>query len=235
MSSPSLNISLVEDHDLLRDSLLELLRVAGYRVKGVSRAESMNDEDCRNTDILIVDLNLPGEDGISLVKRFRVVQPVGGVIMVTARTHVRDRILGYASGADIYMPKPVGPEELLAGVQALERRMASESLPKRPPVDTQALQVDQVRLKIMGPAAEVDITEAEVTILHALSQAPKGRLDYWKIIEVLGSYESPSSKHNLEVRVARLRKKLIKAGSDALCIRAIRWYGYQLCIPLRMM
>ena len=116
----SLSIIVVEDHDSLRMVTVEMLRQNGHNVIGLECAEDLDDEaGGQYADIFIIDLNLPNEDGLSLTRRIKKVNPNVGVIMMTARHQLSDRVIGYESGADIYLIKPVNPAELLAAITAL--------------------------------------------------------------------------------------------------------------------
>jgi DNA-binding response OmpR family regulator len=121
-----LNVVVVEDHDVLREVTLDALRVQGYHVQGVDCAEALGDLPFQ-PDLYIVDLNLPGEDGISLSRRLRAAQPEVGIIMTTARNSIAAKVEGYASGADIYLTKPCSLEELLAAVRSLARRLTGQA------------------------------------------------------------------------------------------------------------
>jgi len=117
-------IIVVEDHEALREVTVSALQDMGHKVRGIACAETLNQElqtDCPH--VLILDLNLPGEDGISLARRVRKVHPEIGIIMVTARNQLGDKLTGYDSGADIYLTKPTSIEELSAAIQALSRRL----------------------------------------------------------------------------------------------------------------
>ena len=108
--SPSLNIVLVEDHDLLRTVTQSVLTQAGHNVLALSCAEEVDEAlSGMSPDLYILDLNLPGEDGISLARRIRHSHPRVGIIMTTVRSEIADRLDGYESGADIYLPKPTDP------------------------------------------------------------------------------------------------------------------------------
>ncbi len=99
---PSLNIIVVEDHDALRDITVEALRSQGHQVVGVESAEALNRVDADSAaDLMVIDLNLPGEDGISLSRRLRAARPDMGIVMVTARTLSSDRARGYDSGRSL--------------------------------------------------------------------------------------------------------------------------------------
>ena len=119
-----LNIVVVEDNDDLRDLTCQVLTNEGHRAMGLSCAEELEDmAGGEPADIFLIDINLPGESGISLSKRIRQAQPFVGIIIISARTDLDDKVIGYDSGADVYLPKPVAMEELLAAVSAVQRRI----------------------------------------------------------------------------------------------------------------
>lgn len=228
--APHLNIIVVEDHDLLREVTVKALAGLGHHVIGVDCAESLTDEHVTNAfDLLVLDLNLPGEDGISLASRIRETQPNVGIIMVTARQHINDKLLGYETGADIYLTKPTSIEELAAAVQALakrlNRRIESVSTP---------YQLDLASLALQGPLNRIQLSSNEVSMLVAFARAPEHRLEYWQMIELSGHLDTEFAKNTLEVQVGRLRKKLVQAGAFDQPIKAIRGVGYQLCIPITL-
>lgn len=232
--APHLSIVVVEDHDALREVTVEVLREHGHQVVGLACAEAMEDEVGRApVDLLIVDLNLPGEDGFSLATRFRAGQPRAGIIIVSARYRVADKIHGYECGADIYLPKPVSPDELLAAVNALARRLGEPIVPLDPSLGPQFL-LSASKMELRGPAGKASVTDTEASVLTALARAPTQRLEVWQMLELLDLKVDDNSKASLEVRVVRLRKKLMSVGADKSCIRAIRLHGYQLCIPLQI-
>lgn len=116
----TLNILVVEDHDILREATVDTLRQQGHRVTGIDCAEALDAEFSGVLfDVYVIDLRLPGEDGISLTRRLRRRQADAGIILATARVLPQDREAGLVSGADIYLPKPLLPEDLLAAVAAL--------------------------------------------------------------------------------------------------------------------
>ncbi len=125
-----LNIVVVEDNDDLREAIVEVLSALGHRVLGLTCAEELGDEGAQAViDLLVVDLNLPGEDGVSLTRRLRQIQPGLRILMMTARDTVRDKVSGYEAGADMYLTKPVSIEELTAAVQSLEQGLNATPAP----------------------------------------------------------------------------------------------------------
>lgn len=230
--SARLNIIVVEDHDDLRDSLVELLQDKGHHTIGLSCAEDMDDKVGKvSIDLLIVDLNLPGEDGYSLTRRFRAAQPKAGIIMVTARHKLADKVQGYESGADIYLPKPVDPEELLAAVNAVARKLPSQQGQTANEAHA-ALTLHALAMKLEGPLGVEKLNDNEVVIVSALARAPGQRLEAWQLLQTLGQSMDDSSKSSLEVRIVRLRKKMVQVGAEKGCISNVRNVGYQLCTPV---
>ena len=227
MDTP-LNIVVVEDHADLREATVAALCSMGHDARGIDCAEALDDElGAFRADLLVLDLNLPGEDGLSLARRIRAAEPGIGIIMVTGRTQVNDRMRGYGSGADIYLPKPASVEELGAAIQALARRI-------RPAASAgDAISLNPTKLQLQGPKQQVNVSDHESTLLLALSKAKDHRLENWQLMELSGSAVEDQSKAVLEVQIARLRKKLEQAGAPAPTIKAIRGTGYQLCVAVQ--
>ncbi len=220
-----LNVVVVEDHDVLREVTMDALRVQGYHVYGVDCAEALADLAVQ-PDLFIIDLNLPGEDGISLSSRLRAAQPQVGIIMTTARNSIAARVEGYASGADIYLTKPCSLEELLAAVRSLARRLFERNESAK----SWLLRSDNQQLS--GPGGIVALTASEFALLAGLSRAPGRQLETWQMIELLGKRLEEYSKANLEVQLVRLRKKLVQAGGDSSVLKAVRGQGYQLAVAM---
>lgn len=145
-----MNIIVIEDHEVLREVTIAALQDMGYAVQGIDSAEALPVLlEVFQANIMVLDLNLPGEDGISLAQRLRKSHPEIGIIMVTARIALNDKLAGYQSGADIYLTKPTSLEELGAAVQALSRRIMTWS--KTSPqlaVDPRAL-ISKERIRVL--------------------------------------------------------------------------------------
>lgn len=222
----ALDVLIVEDHDALRDALAEVLGGAGHRVIAVGSAEAVAElPPAWCSDIAILDLNLPGEDGLSLAIRLRRAQPGIGIVMLTTRASLADKLAGYDSGADLYLPKPVAPAELLAAVAALSRRLA-------PPVPADAPRLDLQAGVLHTQRGPIALRAAEVTLLRALTLAPDHRLESGKLLEVLGKPVDDTGKRHLAVVFTRLREKLEMRGLPKPAIRAERGVGYRLTVDL---
>lgn len=230
MTHRPLRIVVVEDYDSLRHAICDVLSKDGHETIGLVMAEDVDDEPARFvSDLYILDVNLPGEDGISLARRIRRSQPDVGIVIVSARNSLDDRVEGYQSGANIYLTKPLSLEELRAVVLGFGQRLAAkESL------GDHALTLSPSRLLIVGKLGSSQLTKPEVVLLAAFSRSPQQELEHWQVAAHLGDGEE-ISKDNLEVKLGRLRKKLARCGAESPAIRVIRGVGYKLCTTLAVL
>ena len=225
-----LNIVVVEDNHDLRTLLCNGLKSDGHLVTGLSSAEELEDQaGVDHVDAFLIDINLPGEDGMSLSRRIRKAHPLVGIIILSARAGLDDKLVGYDSGADIYLTKPVEMSELQAAFKSFARRRQATISH----VITQSLTLNKLDLK--GPSAVVKLTIQEVTVLTAMARAPAGKLETWQIAELLEVDIDESFKASLAVRMVRLRKKLSEAGVSGIAIEAIRQFGYQLVAHIEIL
>lgn len=230
-----MKILVIEDNDSLRQATVAMLERHGHRASGLICAEDVDDMRLDPVpDLFLIDLNLPGEDGLSLARRLRASQPLVGIIIVTARSQLGDRVAGYACGADIYLPKPVDPAELLAAVASLERRLHGSRNLLQSADRVQELILDQAGRVLQGALGTESLSENETAILVGLSRAQGNRLETWQIMAAVGEDPALYAKSSLEVRILRLRQKLVKVGANERCLPAIRSYGYQLGISVRV-
>ena len=220
-----LSIVVVEDNDDLRHLTCQVLAQDGHHVMGISCAEELEDvAGGESADIFLIDINLPGEDGMSLARRIRKAQPLVGIIMVSARSDIDDKIIGYDSGADFYITKPVVLSELSAAIRSFARKnQASKSKQFNP---KQGLVLN--KLEVTGPQGVVRLTTTEAMLLTAFARAPSGKLAAWQIAEMLDIEMDDSMKSSIAMRLARLRKKLSDAGVEGIVIESIRNFGYQI-------
>ena len=126
-----MRVLIVEDDKILRDGLADLLRGAGYSVEPVADgAEGLRKAIAESFDVVLLDLALPGLDGIEVCQRLRVARPTVPILMLTARGSEEDKVRGLKVGADDYVTKPFGARALLARVEALSRRAAAAREPR---------------------------------------------------------------------------------------------------------
>ena len=224
---PALTIVIVEDYDVLRNAIIEVLQKEGHEVIGFAMAEDLDAEQLQNPpDLYIIDLNLPGEDGLSLVSRIRESHTDIGIIITSARIDLNDKVTGYENGANVYMPKPLSLPELIALVGGFADRIKHSNKVSK----TSGL-LHLANLEFQGPASFVRLTGSEVTLLSAFARSPSNTLEHWQVAQHLRG-DADISKGNLEVIVGRLRKKIVNAGVELPAIQALRNHGYKLCFKL---
>jgi DNA-binding response OmpR family regulator len=181
-------------------------------------------------DVYIIDVMLPDEDGLSLTRRLRANHPQAGIIITTALTTISDKVEGYASGADLYLSKPVHPRELIASLEALGNRIKPRTSDQ-----AQGLVLQVSRLRLVGPNGDLDVSISDVMILSAFIRAPGQRLERWQISEIVSTTQDPHpSASMIEMRIARVRKKLLMAGAVQPCMKAVHKVGYVLCCPVTL-
>lgn len=229
MQDFALKILVVEDNDELRQVTLSFLQSCGHYVRGVPMAEEIGDvTGAFVPDIYVVDLNLPDEDGLSLTRRLRATHASVGIIITTARAQVGDKVLGYKSGADIYLTKPVHPRELAASIAALGNRIRGEKTQQA------SLCLKLSRLQLLGAQGCVELTSGESSLLTALVRAPGQTLERWQLAQVIGIGGEKPAAATIEMRITRLRKKLLAAGAQSPCIKALHKVGYTLCCEINL-
>jgi len=223
MTQPALKILILEDNDDLREGWMAYFQTQGHYVRGAALADELLDESGDlSPDVYVVDLNLPDADGLDVVRRLRSVNPNVGIVITTARTQIGDKVEGYDSGADIYFTKPLDPQELMAGITALAKRRYTS-------VHAQdQLHLHLAKHELKGSTGNVNLTPSETTLLAGLVRAAGQPLARWQMAELLGAGSDLPSDAMLEMRVARLRKKLVAVGADAPAIRAMHKRGYVL-------
>jgi DNA-binding response OmpR family regulator len=228
----AMQIAIVEDDVILREELAYFLGENGFAVTQVNNGSSLDEllmyEPIK---LVVLDVNLPGQNGLEIAKRLRASFPQLGIIMLTARTGLVDRVKSYENGADIFLPKPTPALELLAAIKRLERRRIESEVPER-------WTLDPLRRHLTAPGASqlIVLTAIEVYLLLALTSAPNHTLDYESIQELLKKkYDFKElTKRALENVISRLRKKISHATGDekVSCIQSVWGAGYQLCLPV---
>ena len=233
--SVPLVVALVEDDRLLREEVVVHLQATGFRVHAVNSAAALDDLAAREPiDLFIIDLNLPGESGLSLCRRLRQSLPAAGIVIMTARVALHDRISGYKEGgADLYLTKPVAPDELVLVLLSLGRRIKKTNT-------GQEWSLSLRDRTLVGPQAsqKLRLTHREKALLLALTQAKDNTLESGVLCDLYGSDESEDlmSKHALEELVARLRKKFraVQSDGEEAPIKSVWGVGYQLCVPINL-
>ena len=230
MNSQTISVLLVEDNITLREELSDFLRAEHFDVRVAGDGQEMNLAiEQRMPDIVILDLNLPQEDGIAITKRIRSALPSIGIVILSARVRSSDRKDGYESGADIYLTKPTNPIELVSVIQNLFGRL-------KPDNTRQQWVLDTVKNAVVTPVGEeVRITGLETLLLKEL--VLHGRFaTHDDLIAHVGNpdKDEQANKLRIEVLISRLRKKLSPHIEPALFVNVLRGKGYQLKVDMAL-
>ena len=229
-------IVVVEDDSEIRVLLKDYLQREGFRVDAADGAAAFDKlvSLYEMPDLIVLDLMLPGEDGLSLCRRVRAASSVP-IIMLTARGEDVDRIVGLELGADDYLPKPFNPRELLARIRAILRRSemqaaASRSETKRLSVGTFTVDLD-ARTITSPDDEEITLTGAEFDLLTCFIERPGRVLSRDQLMDWTRGQRADVFDRTIDVQVSRLRKKL-STGSEAV-IKTARGAGYVLAVPVQ--
>lgn len=221
------HILIVDDDMELRELVTSYLSDNGFRVTGVGGGEQMRQVlNKQSADLVILDLMLPGEDGLSLLRWLRE-QHGPPVIIVSARGDEVDRIVGLEMGADDYLAKPFGPRELLARIRAVLRRAVCDI--SHPQENTMAFGPFRLHLKnhtLTLLDQEIALTHGEFTLLRVLLQHPNRVLSRDQLITLLKGYERSPYDRSIDIRVTRLRRKIEPKPEHPVYLRTIWGEGY---------
>lgn len=199
-------VLIVEDNELLRDSLSQGLREAGFSVDTAADGkDGLWLAETGNYDVIVLDLMLPGMDGLTLLTALREKQKDTHVLILTAKDTVEDRITGLNLGADDYLVKPFSFQELLARVQALVRRRYQQ---KSPRIVLRDIEVDTTRKMVVRQGAIIDLTPREYALLEYLALRTGEVVSRTEIWEHLYEFESSTTSNVVDVFIKRLRDKL---------------------------
>ncbi|HEV3010258.1 MAG TPA: two-component system response regulator OmpR [Burkholderiales bacterium] len=224
-------ILIVDDDQRHRDLLVKYLSGEGYDVKAVSDAGGMDKQLARDRyDLVVLDLMLPGEDGLSICRRLRAQQSAPAIIMLTAKGDDVDRIVGLEMGADDYLPKPFNPRELLARVVAVLRRRAPAG-PPGAPAEGGVFQFGEFSLNLATrtltrAGKPVQLTTGEFSVLKVLVQHPRQPLSRDKLMELARGREYEVFDRSIDVQISRLRKIVEEDPSHPKHIQTVWGFGY---------
>jgi len=226
------HILVVDDQKEICDVVQEYLAGEGYRVStahdggGMRRVLSQ-----AQVDLVILDLMLPGEDGLTLARALRDEQTGIGIIILTGRGETVDRIIGLEMGADDYLPKPFHLRELLARVKSVLRRVQTRTgdaaAPPRTRVRFAGWSLDLSSRELLSPAGEeVRLTTGEFDLLAAMVQNPNQVLSRDRLLDLARNREAGPFDRTIDVQVGRLRRKLEDDPQNPSLIKTVRGSGY---------
>jgi len=232
MAEPKLKIIVVDDDARLRDLLNRYLTEQGYAVRAVHEAAEMNRQLGRERyDLMILDLMLPGEDGLSICRRLRGAGESMPIIMLTAKGDDVDRIVGLEVGADDYLPKPFNPRELVARIQAVLRRRPPAGPPGAPTAEVQVVEFGAFRFNLAARSLtrngqDVSLTTGEFALLKVLVQHPRSPLSRDKLMELARGREFGAFDRSIDVQISRLRKLIEPDPAKPAFIQTVWGFGY---------
>ncbi|TDJ34600.1 MAG: response regulator [Gammaproteobacteria bacterium] len=233
MDSENAKLLVVDDDPEIRELTQAYLTRQGFEVDCVDSGEAMEAFLVgHTTDLIILDLMLPGEHGLSLARRLKSEGDIP-IIIVSAQGDEIDRIVGLEVGADDYLPKPFNPRELLARVRAVLRRSQKGSSTGAADTDTLAqfgsFELDLSSHQLSKAGTLIPLTSGEFDLLAILVQHPNKVLDRDRILDLLTGAERSPFDRSIDVRVTRLRSKIEPDASAPVFIRTIWGKGYMFC------
>lgn len=219
-------VVVVEDDAFLRDQVVTYLTLSGFQACGVgSAAELYRRMAMEKFSILVLDLRLPDEDGLSIAEHVRSRSDMR-IIMVTARSATDDRIRGREAGADVYLTKPVDLEELVAAVKNLYRRLPSQ--PSETAPTTVGWVLNRATFLLRAPnGGTATLTPTDMALFSRLASAAGAVVGRSELLDVLGHDPRDPGNRNLDAAVRRLRTKVERATGLPLPIRTVHAVGYQ--------
>jgi two-component system, OmpR family, phosphate regulon response regulator OmpR len=231
-NTPRRRILVVDDDLRLRDLLKRYLSEQGFAVDTVADAAAMDRQLQRSRyDMLVLDLMLPGEDGLAACRRLRAAQNAIPIIMLTAKGDDVDRIVGLEMGADDYLAKPFNPRELVARIQAVMRRQPAAPTPGAPTSEPKVVEFGPFALHLASRALirggdPVPLTTGEFSLLKALALHPREPMSRDKLMDLARGREHESYDRSIDVQVSRLRKLLGEDPQQPRYIQTVWGFGY---------
>lgn len=232
----SQRILVVDDDERLRDLLRRYLTEQGFNVFVAADATAMNKLWMRERfDLVVLDLMLPGEDGLAICRRLRGGGDKTPIIMLTAKGEDVDRIIGLEMGADDYLGKPFNPRELLARINAVLRRKGPLEVPGAPTQEdisvafgdfTLNLATRSLKKKTAEGETPVELTTGEFSVLKVFARHPKVPLSREKLMELARGREYEVFDRSLDVQISRLRKIIEPDPSKPRYIQTVWGLGY---------
>ncbi len=232
MNQTKTRILVVDDDVRLRDLLNRYLTEQGYAVRVVADALEMNRYLARERyELMILDLMLPGEDGLSICRRLRGGGETLPIIMLTAKGDDVDRIVGLELGADDYLPKPFNPRELVARIQAVLRRQPPAAPPGTPGGAAQVIEFGEFRLNLgtrtlSRNGENQSLTTGEFALLKVLVEHPRTPLSRDKLMELARGREFGAFDRSIDVQISRLRKIIEPDPAKPAFIQTVWGFGY---------
>ena len=225
-------ILVVDDDSRIRELLRRYLGQEGFEVTLAEDGKALNRVLLRETaDLIVLDLMMPGEDGLSICRRLRAANDRTPIIMLSAKDEDVDRIVGLEVGADDYLGKPFNPRELLARIHAVLRRRPPSEAPGAPSSESEVVNFgpyvfDLSARTLARDGKDVPLTTGEFAMLKALVRHPRQPLSREKLAQLARGREFEPFDRSLDVQISRLRKLIEQDASSPRFIQTVWGVGY---------
>lgn len=228
----SAKILVVDDDPNVFELIKLYADMEGFQVVGVNNGDlALSAFDKENPDVIILDLMLPGTDGMTLCRKFREMRMVP-IIMLTARGEEADRILGLEMGADDYVSKPFSPRKLMARIKAVMRRANLYNKSEQVNIKYPGLEIMSDLRKILVNGSEVELTPKEFDLLYYLAQNPLKVFSREDLLSAVWGCDYYGDQRTVDVHIRRLRKKLAPLNHEYLT--TVWGIGYKFTPPLKV-
>jgi DNA-binding response OmpR family regulator len=230
-AAPLPKVLVVDDDARLRDLLSRYLAEQGFQVSTLADAGQLDRRLQRDPPHLIVlDLMLPGEDGLAVCRRLRSAGEMVPIIMLTAKGDDVDRIVGLEMGADDYLPKPFNPRELVARIHAVLRRQNEQLMPGAPApsgkIPFGPYQLDPAARTLVDGERTIHLTTGEFALVMVFSKHPRQPLAREKLMHLARGREHDVFDRAIDVQVSRLRKLIEPDPANPRYIQTVWGFGY---------
>lgn len=225
-------ILVVDDDNRLRDQLRRFFTQEGFELHVADGGKAMDRLLLRDTyDLIVLDLMMPEESGLSILTRLRAAKDLTPIIMLTAKGGEDDRIKGLEAGADDYLPKPFNPRELLARVHAVLRRRPLAETPGAPSMEDETISfgpfiLDLGHRTLSKSGEDLPLTTGEFAMLKTLARHPRQPLSRDKLAQMARGREFEAYDRSLDVQVSRLRKMIEADPANPRYIQTVWGLGY---------
>jgi len=232
MTNENAHILVCDDENDVREMLKEYLEKRGFKVSEAGNGVELRDVlEKEEIDLILLDINMPGEDGLSILRSVRAEKDIC-VVMLTAAGEVVDRIIGLEMGADDYLGKPVDLRELEARVKAVLRRRESSKMTSAKSTNSKTAAFGDCRLDLEaaklfgGDGLEIAITAMEFSLLKVFAENPKRVLNRDQILEQAHDRGWDPFDRSVDIRISRIRRKIEPIPEKPQIIKTIRGIGY---------
>ncbi|MBE7217063.1 MAG: response regulator [Caulobacteraceae bacterium] len=231
-------IVVVDDDPGIRETISEFLQGHGYVTDTAADAAGLARAlQAGPTDLVVLDVMMPGEDGLAICRRLTALENGPAVVMLSAMGEDIDRIVGLELGADDYLPKPCNPRELLARVRAVLRRRGerqAEPAGAGARCEFAGWKLDLVRRELKSPAGVVvNLSAGEFGLLRVFVERPQRVLTRDQLLDLARGPDNDAYDRAIDVQISRLRRKLEEGGGGGDLIRTVRNEGYMFTAPCK--